>query len=66
MTSPANNLPDFERDMRLTPETIEALREAWLHPPHLTWDEYVKAVDEFNRRWPPNREVQKWDEPFEI
>ncbi len=66
MSSRADNLPDFERDMPLSPEAIEALRDAWLNPPHLTWDEYVKAVDEFNRQWPPNRDVPNWDEPFEI
>jgi len=62
----AEGLPDFERDMPLTPEAIEAMREARLHPPVLTWEEYIQAVDELNEQWPPYRDVPSWDEPFEI
>ncbi len=66
MSSRTDQLPDFERDMPLTAEDVKALREAWLNPPHVTWDEYVRLVDEFNRQWPPNRDIPDWDEPFEI
>jgi hypothetical protein len=66
MTSRADEQPDFERDIPLTAEAIEALRDARLNPPHLTWDEYVRAVDEFNRQWPPNREIKDYGERFEI
>ena len=66
MSSRADELPDFERDMPLTAEDIQYLR--WLrdHPPHLSWEEYVRQVDQLNERWPPYRDVPKWDEPFEI
>jgi len=64
MSSRAENLPNLEFDLPITPEDSQYL--AGLEPPHLTWDEYVKAVDEFNRQWPPNRDVTNWDEPFEI
>jgi hypothetical protein len=66
MSSRANDLPDFERDMPLSPEDVAYLRRLRDNPPHLTWEEYLKAVDELNERWPPYRDVPNWDEPFEI
>ncbi len=66
MSSRIDDLPDFERDMPLTPEDIEYLHRLRLNPPHLTWDDYVRAVDEFNSQWPPHRDVQEWDETFEL
>jgi len=63
MNSHADDLPEFP-----VPSPEEA---AWLlalseNPPHLTWEEYVKAVDELTSMYPPNREIPYWQEPFEL
>jgi len=64
MRSRAENLPNLERDLPITPEDSKYL--ASLEPPYLDWDDYVRTVDEMNRRWPPNRDITTWDEPFEL
>ncbi len=64
MSSRAENLPDLELDLPITPEDSKYL--ASLEPPYLSWDEYVRAVDELNRQRPPNRDITPWDEVFEI
>lgn len=66
MSSRVDGLPDFERDLPTTAEDTKYLRWLRENPPRLTWDEYVRAVDELNEQWPPNRDVPKWDEPFEL
>ena len=60
----AEGLPNLEFDLPITPEDSKYL--ASLEPPHLTWDEYVRAVDELNRQWGPYRGITTWDEVFEI
>ncbi len=63
MSSRADELPHFPIP---TPEESAWLQYLNENPPRLTWDEYVKAVDEFSSMYPPNREVPSWPEPFEI